>query len=179
MQDRKVAQRYAFALWKKGLEQNIHDKIKDELKWVTDVLSDEKIFSFFLSPKVKHSQKKEIINKVIGGNVSETVKSFLIYLISKGRIDNIHYICSAYNELWDAYENILEVEVKTAISLDDKLQKSLINKLESITGKKIILKAEVDKNIIGGVWIKINNNIIDGTLINSIETLKESLLCAK
>ena len=48
--------------------------------------------------------------------------------------------------------------------------------LEKLTKKKVDIKTEINKDIIGGMIIRIENKIIDGSITNHLKNLKKSLL---
>ena len=57
----------------------------------------------------------------------------------------------------------------------DKLQ----NIFETKYNKKIIFETQVDKQILGGVYIRIGNDVIDGTVKSKIDEMKELILKKK
>ena len=73
-------------------------------------------------------------------------------------------------------KNIIRGVVKTAIPiLPDELEK-LKTSFEEKYDKKIIFDTEVDKNLLGGVYVKIGNDVIDDTIKSKIEEMKALML---
>ena len=72
--------------------------------------------------------------------------------------------------------NILIAEVKTAVPMLDSEKKSLKEKLEAQYDKNIIMNNEVDKSILGGVFVRVGNDVIDGTVKSKLEELKKIML---
>ena len=64
-------------------------------------------------------------------------------------------------------------------SLSKEDEKLIINKLESQTGKKITLITSVDKSLIGGLLIRINDRIVDNTIKASITRMAREVYDAK
>jgi len=72
--------------------------------------------------------------------------------------------------------NTLLADVKTVIPLTEEEKKTLMTKLENKYDKKIILKEEIDESIIGGVFIKVGNDVIDGTIRNKLKEMRKLVL---
>ena len=85
-------------------------------------------------------------------------------------------IYKAYLALLDKEENILEVEVLSAISLPEELRVKLEEKLKTLSGSKIRIKEQVDPEIIGGLIIKIGDRLIDGSIRKDLESLRNQIV---
>ena len=71
---------------------------------------------------------------------------------------------------------IVSIKVQTAIPLTEERLAGLRNNLEKLIKKKVEIETEVNKEIIGGMIIRIENKIIDGSITNHLKNLKKSLL---
>ena len=47
--------------------------------------------------------------------------------------------------------------------------------LKKITGKEIELKNTTDQDLIGGIILQIDDNLIDGSIKNQLEILKQKM----
>ena len=72
--------------------------------------------------------------------------------------------------------NVLQGIVKTTIPLEEYEYNSLVEKLEKKYNKDIILKKIIDTEILGGIYVRIGNDIIDGTVKTRLEDLKKLML---
>ena len=61
----------------------------------------------------------------------------------------------------------------SAVELTDDEKKKLKLKLEKMSGKSLILKCTVDKSVLGGVIVKMDGKIMDGSLKHRLEEVKE------
>lgn len=66
--------------------------------------------------------------------------------------------------------------VKTVVPLTEEQLTKLLAKLEAKFNKKILLKQEIDKSIIGGLYIEIDNEIIDATIRSKYQEMKGLML---
>ncbi|MDU7253311.1 MAG: F0F1 ATP synthase subunit delta, partial [Clostridium sp.] len=72
--------------------------------------------------------------------------------------------------------NMLLANVKTVIPLLKEEKEELIKKLGNKYNKKIILQEEIDKSIIGGVYVRVGDDVLDGTLSTRLKDIKKMML---
>ena len=71
---------------------------------------------------------------------------------------------------------VLEAYVKTVIPLTAEERNALTEKLQKKYARTIVLKEEIDKDIIGGVFIRVGNHIMDGTIKSKFENIRKLTL---
>ncbi|MEW9094452.1 MAG: F0F1 ATP synthase subunit delta [Clostridiaceae bacterium] len=172
--------RYALALYevaeKKG---KIEEFIKDYREIVDVIYNNEELLQLIKHPQISTSKKKKIFIKIFKGKIDEELLSFLLILIEKGRI---LYLKEKEKELEKIYlekHNMLRAHIKTVIPLENEEREELKEKLQSKYNKKVILKEEIDKSIIGGVYIRIGDDVIDGTIKSKLKEMKNIVNTAK
>ena len=69
--------------------------------------------------------------------------------------------------------NTMIAEVKTVIPLNEEEKENLVLKLSEKYKKNIVLKEEIDETIIGGVFVKVGNDVIDGTIKSRLKDMKK------
>ncbi len=175
-----IGKRYALALFEAGQELNKLDSFKKELNYITDILEKEsELMAVLEHPKVSKQQKKNLIVNIFGEIVSQEMINFLYIIVDKGREQNILDINKEYEYLYNDEKNIIEAVAITAVPMDrssqDKLSVVLSNKL----GKTVKIKNKIDNTILGGVLLKIENKIIDGTIKGRLESMEKTIKGAK
>jgi len=173
---RGLPKRYATALFNSAVKHNVAEEVRDDGASFEALFdADAEFRNYLLSPQVLGIEKKGILEKVLRGRVSDLFMNFLLLLIAKGRFNYVDEIIDAYHYLYEHAQGILEIQVMTAIPLDDDLQQQLKVKLESQTNVEIRLATRVDPSIVGGVVLKLEDKIIDGSIRHYLETLKRDL----
>lgn len=171
-----VSKTYSEALFEVALEENKIDLFLDEISFVIDTFKMyEDFYELFKTPLVKVEEKKKVIEEVFGDKLSQEMNNFLKIIIDKRRGHFIEQIKWEYEKIVNEHKGIIEATAITAISLNDKDKTILQNKLSSLTGKTVKLSNEIDKNVVGGILIKIGDKVIDGTIKSRLEEMKESL----
>ena len=114
--------------------------------------------------------------KIFKGNIDEDLLNFMNLLIEKDRIANLRSKFDQLEAIMLEENNTVKATVKTCIKLSKEQCTKLIEKLEKQYNKKIILEEVIDTSIIGGVYLKIGNEVIDGTLAYQYNEIKDSMV---
>lgn len=169
-----ISKRYAYALFKAGLELNRLKEFNEDFSSVTYILFKEKeLQKIFSHPKISRTEKKELLNSIFGGRISREVLNFLFVLVDKRRENAIMEINKEFLKLFNEHENIIEVTAVTSVLMDDNVKNKLRITLENKLNKKVQLKNVVDKDIIGGVLLNIGNKVIDGTVKGQLQEIEK------
>jgi len=167
---------YANALFEFALENNRLNDIVDEFNFVIDVFNQyDEFFKLYDTPKLSADKRKVIIKEVFENKISDEMMNFLFILVDKRRTRNVFEIKDEVDKLVDKNLDIERAYVKSAIALNEEEKTIIKENLEKMTGKKVKLKAVVDEDLIGGLYIKIGDKVIDGSLKNKLDKMKEEL----
>ena len=101
--------------------------------------------------------------------------NFLMLITEKGRVGAIAEMAEAYKELYYFEEGICEVVAVTAAPMTAGNLEKLKKKMESVTGKKVVLNNKVDPKVIGGIMVRIENKQIDATIKTRLNELARQL----
>lgn len=169
--------RYALALYQVAEEKGKIKEYLGDLRAICDLIDNNSDFREVIKhPQISTKKKKETFIKIFKGNIDEELLSFLLILIEK---DRIAYIREKLNEMEKIHlerENTLIAVVKTAVPMLENEAKVLKENLEKKYDKKIIMTTEVDKTILGGVFVRVGNDVIDGTVRSKLDELKDIML---
>lgn len=171
-----VSNRYASALFQAGIDL---DKIKDfnrELNFLEKVFKgEEKLLQILHHPKIGKAEKRDLVDKLFKEKLSEEMVNFLYILIDKRRQGYILEIVEEYRALFNQHENIIKVTAVTAVPMENKAKDKLTKVLKNKLKKTIELTNEIDKSLIGGVLLKVENKLIDGTVRGQLESIGRTI----
>jgi len=175
-----IARVYANSIFDIAKEKNILPQVEEELKAVSDVIAEDETFKNYLNtPGITKDIKKEFIDKVFAGKISEYIVNLLKLLIDNSRQETINEIYEAFVELNDIANNRQRITVITQSNLNatllDKIKLEIGKKLD----KEIIVTEQVDESILGGIIIKIGDLVIDGSLAKGLKNIRRNLLNSK
>ncbi len=175
-----IARVYANSIFDIAKEKNILPQVEEELEAVSDVIAEDETFRNYLNtPGITKDIKKEFIDKVFAGKISEYIVNLLKLLIDNSRQEIINEIYEAFVELNDIANNRQRITVITQSNLNatllDKIKLEIGKKLD----KEIIVTEQVDESILGGIIIKIGDLVIDGSLAKGLKNIRRNLLNSK
>ncbi|WP_010579608.1 ATP synthase F1 subunit delta [Liquorilactobacillus vini] len=172
-----IAQRYGKALFELAEEKAQRQSILAELLELKKILQQQPELLKVLDSKQVSYHEKQTILQVLVKAASPLVANLLQMLFDYGRIDDLAAIINEYVRLNDQLEKTVHAQVVTAIELDEAQKTSLMASFAKVVGaSKVILEEKVDPEIIGGVVLKSNNYIYNGSLRLRLERIKRLLL---
>jgi ATP synthase F1 delta subunit len=171
----EIAQVYSRALFQSAMEHDDLDEIQQQLSiWSDELAGNKNLQTFFFSPRFSSAEKKEAIRKIIeGGN--ERFVNFLELLAERHRLPVTFRIRRAFDELWREEHKMLPVEVTSAVELDEGLVRSIGERIEEKTGRRIELTSRVDPDIIGGLVLRVGNKVLDASVHGRLERLRKQI----
>lgn len=168
----QVATRYAQALFELAEEENTVSETYKSLKEVKDFITENKsIYDVFRSPFIPKDEKRNLACELFENKIEKYIKNFILILIDKDRITQIKSIFQAYEQMMNDKLNIQKGTVYTAIELDEKQIEELEKKLSAKYNKNVKLENKIDKDILGGVLVRIGNEEIDATVKTRLDEL--------
>lgn len=160
---------YADSLMKINLRE---DEVMSDLSLVSETTAKSKdLSSVIYNPSINNNIKFEIIDEIFKDKIQKEILSFIKILIEKNRFQELESIINAYQSLCDIKNNTKRAKVVSAIELNDKYKKDIINKLQEKYETKIIPEWEINENIIGGLIMQIDDTIIDNSLKRKLEKI--------
>jgi F-type H+-transporting ATPase subunit delta len=171
----EIAQVYARSLFEVAEERDKIDVVRDELGQFADALADSREFElFFFSPYFSTEEKKQGLDKAIEG-ADEVVRNFLAVLIENHRMPALMRIRREYDRLWRDVNQLLPVQVTSAIELDEAVTRQIGDEIGRQTGRKVELSSNVDPDVLGGIVLRVGNSILDASIRTRLERLRKQV----
>lgn len=178
MVDITVAKIYAEAVFLIALEKNKTEEFKKNLEEIKSVFSsNEELRKIFTIPVIPARVKHNIVNDIFASS-QEDILNLLHVLIKKHRENLLDSVVNEYLKILDAQDKILSVEVYSAEKLTPEQKDKLSRELKEVLKSKIKMEEKVYPDLIGGIIVKTDDRVIDGSLRNYIEKFREKLIKA-
>ena len=173
-----LAKRYAKALLTLGREDGDYEKYGEELNQFVALWESEPEFADAASnPLYAKENRRAICRAVLEKmGVSPAFKSLLDLMLEKNRLDIIPDVGRRYQRLLDEMAKTSRAKVASAKPLSDKALKAIKVSLEKATGHSVIVEAEVDPELIGGVVARVGDLVLDGSVRTQLTSIKETLM---
>ena len=171
----EIASVYARSLFEVAKEQDKLDKVRDELGEFTDALNESRELQVFLfSPYFSTREKADGLDKAISG-ADETVLNFLRLLIDKHRMPVLFRVRAEYDRLWEEENKLLPVTVTSAVELPEETVKQIGDRIAEQTDRKVDLQSKVDPDILGGIVVRVGNQVLDASIRRRLELLRRQI----
>ncbi len=175
--DIRAAKRYATALFEAAQKAGSLDQVEKDVHNVMDLMRQMPALNdLWHSPLIPASRKRDIIQKTLGNSVDKLTLSFLHLLIDKRREEVLTGVEREIRELADLARHLVRAEATFAVMPTPDEQTDLIRSLEQRTGSHVQLITSIDPEILGGVVVRMQDTIIDGSVRGTLERLREQLL---
>jgi len=172
-----IARRYAKALVQLAIEEGGVEKFHSELTAFDAVMADNhNLWAILVSPAYRIESKREMMRELITKlELSNTVMNFLMLVLDKNRLNYLPQIVVSYGMLADELSGVVRPTLTSAMPLDAAQVEEIKGTLAKYTGKRVILKVEVDPALIGGVVTRIGDMAFDGSLKTQLTKIGDIL----
>jgi len=171
-----ISRRYAHALFLSTREKGLIDLAYEQFNDLNNLLvADASLMNFLKAPQVLEESKISLIRNVFKERLENLFVEFVVVLIEKGRIGYLSNIIKEFNYLVETEKGIGRVTVLTARKISESQREALTAKLVKKTGLKIFLEEKVDPSIIGGMIVKMYDQIIDGSVEYALKMVQDRL----
>jgi F-type H+-transporting ATPase subunit delta len=174
-----AAKRYAQAVFSLGQEQGTLDAWSEDLAMLTRIVADNRIATYLINPSVAAERRIEALETSLGTNVRPEARNLAKMLIERDRTMLIPQIREIFDDQLRQERGIVVADVTTAERLSDAERDAILEKLETMTGKKVELALKIDPEIIGGIIIRIGDQVIDGSVRNKLEKMRSRLMAGR
>ena len=172
-----IAEKYAQAYYELSEEKDLTGYFRYDLWAISKLIKECHELRLLLEhPIIEQKAKKSIIEEVLTNKVNPLSINLMKLLIDRNRVSIIHIMAEKFIEIYNTKNNIVPVQVITAISLNEHLKNLIGEKLAALLDKTVELESKVDETIIGGVLLKIDDKIIDGSIKGRLESIKGQII---
>ena len=171
----EIASVYARSLFEVAKEKDKLDTVREQLGEFADALnSDRELQVFFFSPYFSTQEKSDGLDKAVTG-AEPILENFLKLLIEKHRMPAVFRVRRELDSMWEKENQLLPVEVTSAIELDTKTVREIGDRIGEQTGQKVELSSKVEPDILGGIVVRVGNTIIDASIRARLEQLRKQV----
>ncbi|MDR0787414.1 MAG: ATP synthase F1 subunit delta [Gemmatimonadota bacterium] len=178
-----IARNYADTLLelarRNGGEEAVDEYLR-AIEAVVDLLAGEPLVRDFLdTPRVPIDAKKHALEVSFRGRVPDLFLRFLLVVVEKRRQAVIAEVAEQYRRLVDEARGRTRAVITLAREADETFRQEIVTRLEHRTGKTVIAEFSVDPSLVGGVIIRVDGELLDGSLQHRINGLRRRMIRAK
>ena len=170
-----IARPYAKAAFAYARENG---RVADWARWLgiaRQVVSSDEYARLAQGAGVQSSQLDELIASICGADLDASGSAFLALLAENQRVHYLPEIALQFEELVADDQNVAEVEVVSAVPLDERQKDRLASALRARLKREVRLSCRTDAGLIGGAVVRSGDLLIDGSLKGKLERLETEL----
>jgi F-type H+-transporting ATPase subunit delta len=171
---------YAEALLELATDAKMAAAVADELRAIRELLEKNPAFAQILSnPSISGDERGQLLHRVFDGRASKLILNFLGLVNEKGRLNILPSIAAAFDELLDHQEGKIEIDATVAEKLSNEQLDSVRKKISEALKRTAVIHQYVDPQIIGGLVLRVQDQLIDGSVRAQLAAMRQQLLAAR
>ncbi|MCR5671960.1 MAG: F0F1 ATP synthase subunit delta [Butyrivibrio sp.] len=172
----KAGDLYGQSLYDLAAEENLTDDILGEMEGVKGIFSENPDYITLLSePSVPKNERLQLVDEAFKDGLTPYHLNFIKILIEKGLLREYSACYKRFRKSYNESHNIADALVTTAVTLSDSQLTALKEKLEKISGKKVLLVQKTDPGILGGVRVDLEGQLFDGSVKGRLSELRRKV----
>ncbi|MFN5497904.1 MAG: ATP synthase F1 subunit delta [bacterium] len=148
-----------------------------ELSVIAEMIRSDKRFAEFLkSPIIGAAARRASIDRIVKGKVSDLVYRFVMVVAAHGRAGRLADISDAFDGLLQARLGRVEVDMYTVTGqAAPDVVATVKGGVKEAFGKDAVIHQYADPNMIGGVKLRIGDQLIDGSVETQLRNMRDAV----
>lgn len=152
-------------------------EIDDELEQICELTrADQPFREFLASPIIDTSRRADALRHIFNDRITDLTLRFLLVLNAKGRLGHIEAINTAYDQLVQESFGRIEVDLITPGPLGDEQVGTIKKRIQQAIGKEPVLHRYTEPEMLGGLKLRIGDQLIDGSVSTRLRRLRQDLM---
>ncbi|MFD4024633.1 F0F1 ATP synthase subunit delta [Streptomyces sp. NPDC058576] len=146
------------------------DDVEDELfRFGRIVGSDKELRSALTSRTATASAKSELLRSLLGGKAQPVTERIIVRLVTQPRGRSLEAGLDSLSKLAAERRDRMVAVVTSAVPLSDRQKQRLGDALAKLYGRRMHLNLDVDPAVLGGVSVRVGDEIINGTVADRLD----------
>ena len=169
-----TSREYAEALFELAVQGNETKETSEGLETVVSALLQTPDYRAMLaSPAISKEERLNALDSAFRGKIPDILLAILRMMISRRHVSALNGMARDYEELARGYRGESVAVVTSAVPLKEAETVALRAKLEKKLSKTVIMQFRVDPELIGGIRVEVDGRVIDGSIRNKLDEIKE------
>ena len=171
-----VIRGYAQALFQIAQAEGALEQVEDELFRFARILENEtRLREAITDPALPPERRGEMIQELLQNKATPVTINIISFIVQQGRARELPKIFDSLVALAAEERRKAIAEVRSAVPLDEQQRDRVKQAIESATGKQVELKVLVDPTVIGGLLVRVGDQVFDGTVRRRLQMAKEQI----
>ena len=170
-----AARRYAEAAFEIGRADRTLDAWERDLATIGETMRHAELRRLLQHPAIPFAEKERVLRAVLGLGVAPPAVNLLLLMVRRGRPGAVEPMIARFSELLRRQRGVALAQVRTALPLHDGQRADVAARLRAITGLQIEMDETVDPDLIGGIAVRIGDQLYDASVRSRLERLRARL----
>jgi F-type H+-transporting ATPase subunit delta len=170
-----IARPYAEAAFQLARDAGALPQWSDALARLSAVAGSEAARPLIGNPRVSDAQVAALIADVAGSLTAEQ-RNFVSVLAGNDRLAVLPEIAAAFEVLRNGHEGVIDARITSAYPLSEQQVTDVVATLEGKYGRKVKATVSVDADLIGGISIRIGDEVMDASVRGKLAQLADALM---
>lgn len=172
-----VVRNYAATLLELGARHGEAEAYLESLGSVAALYRLEPAFRGFLeTPSIPLADKKRVLRDVFGPRMPAPFVRFLLVVLEQRRQSLLPIMEAELRHMLDERAGRVRASVTLASEADASLRAEIGDALERVLGREVVAEFRSDESILGGLVVRVEDRVLDGSLRRRIHMLRRSLV---
>lgn len=173
-------QGYAAALFEVARAEGVLDQVEDELfRFARTVHQEPKLREALHDINLPPDHRASMVAELLGKKASPHTANLIAFIVQSGRARELSAIVDALVERAAGERAKAVAEVRSPLPLGPDEREKLTAAIKRATGKDVELKVLVDESVIGGLLVRVGDQVFDGTVRRRLRIVQERFAAAK
>ena len=169
-----LSREYAEALFALAAENDQTKEYLEALDTAATLLADNPDYVELLRcPTIQKEERDGLLEQTFGQILPEQVLAFIQLLCAHGRIRSLNDCVAEYRLLYQTAVAMSTAQVTSAVPLTEQEKQQLADKLAARFGRTVTLECTVDESLLGGMVVRVDGKVLDGSLRSRLHAVKE------
>jgi len=169
-----TSKEYAVALFELAAGDNVLRETSEGLETVISAIRQTPEYRQLLgSAAIGKAERLKALDDAFGDKVPKVLMGVLRMMVTRGHIGSIEQMARDFDELSRQARGESMARVLSAVPLKESEAVAIRAELQKRFGHGISIQCELDPSLIGGVRIEVEGRVIDGSIRNKLEQIKE------
>ncbi|MBQ7088894.1 MAG: ATP synthase F1 subunit delta [Clostridia bacterium] len=165
---------YAEALYALAAEKNQEKAYLEALETAVCLLTDNPAYMELLAcPAIPRDERDALLEQSFGQILPTQVVTFIQLLCAHRRIRSLKDCLEEYRLMYQTAAAMSTAQVISAVPLTEQEKERLAAALSARFGRTITLECTVDESLLGGLTVRVDGKVLDGSLRHRLHTVKE------
>jgi F-type H+-transporting ATPase subunit delta len=170
-----TARRYAEAIFEIAERDGTVDEWLGQVNTAAAAVRDPGVARRLEDPQIPFEVRLDALLAPFGSAALPQMRNLLALVLRRRRVESLPSIAREFRRLYNRRAGIVEATATSAAELDDAELAALRGRLEQMTGGRIELETRVDPALLGGVQVRLGDQLIDGSVRGRLERLRNRL----